>query len=86
MDNQPKKDKSKLKIRPEDIIFGNKPETDILRQIYSALKGKSYDSLGLLERSWIYGIEKLYKEQVKVLMEQVYEILHQKEDLWVNNF
>lgn len=82
METSPKKDKTKLKIRPEDIIFGNNPEIDILRQIYAGLKDKSYESLGLLERSWIQGIEEKYKEQTKLLMEQVYEVLHQKDDLW----
>lgn len=82
METLPKKDKSKLRIRPEDIIFGNTPEIDILRQIYAGLKDKSYEKLGLLERSWIQGIEKTYKDQVKLLMEQVYEILYQKEEVW----
>lgn len=82
MENTPKKDKTKLRYRPEDIVFGKDPSIDILRQIYAGLKDRSFESLGLLERSWIQGIEKTYKDQVKLLMEQVYEILQQKEEVW----
>lgn len=82
MENTPKKDKTKLRYRPEDIIFGNDPSIDILKQIYAALKDRSIENLDISERAWVHGIEKAYKDQVKVLMEQVYEILHQKEEMW----
>ena len=82
METPPKKDKSKLKIRPEDIIFGQDPSTEILKQIYAALKDRSVEKLDISERAWVYGIEKAYKEQTKLLMEQVYEILSQKEEIW----
>lgn len=82
METIPKKDKTKQKFRPEDIVFGKDPATEILRQIYAGLKDRSFENLNISERAWIYGIEKTYKEQVKVLMEQIYEILYQKEELW----
>lgn len=82
METPPKKDKTKLKHRPEDIIFGKEPSAEILKQIYAALKDRSFENLDISERAWIYGIEKAYKEQTKLLMEQVYEILHQKDDMW----
>ncbi len=86
METAPKKDKSQLKFRPESIIFGSDPlATERLKQIYAALKDRSSERLDLSEKIWVEDIERSYKAQMKTLMEQVYEILYQKEEAWDSN-
>lgn len=83
MERQPKKDKTKQMFRPESIIVGSDPVAiDLLKKIYAALKDRNFENLDPSERSWLFGIEKAYKEKMKALMEQVYEILYHKEEMW----
>lgn len=80
----------KRPTRPEDIIVGTDPVSiDILKQIYSAISDISDERRSFLERCWLQGIEKAYKDSsVKLdpdlcfrLLEQIYQHLENK-DIW----
>ena len=68
---------------PEEIIKGNDPiATNLLKQIYSALKDKRPESLSMIELAWVQGIESAYKDkdkidelQVRTLLEQAVKML-----------
>ncbi len=77
------KDNSEQK-KSENVIFSilDTVSTDLVKQMDTALKDKDLENRDVLEQNGLTGIEEVYRTQMKTLMEQVYEVLNQKEELW----
>lgn len=90
---EPNNENSNLFEFPEEIIKGKDPiATNLLKQIYSALKDKKPENLSLIEHAWVQGIENAYKDkqkisdvEVKALLQQAVEILSDTSSWGVND-